>query len=304
MVDLHLTLACGDYDWTGALLDGRVGVNGCRLDATAKTSEELFPLAVGPAPFDITEMSFSSYLMQVDRGEGAYVAIPAFVSRAFRHGGIYVRTDRNIETPKDLEGRLVGIPEYQMTMGLWVRGILQDEYGVDFKKIKYRTGGTNKSGRKERLPLELPRFMDVETVAEGRSLNDLLLAGDLDAVIAPTPPNSFLAEDGRIRRLFADAPAAERDYYKKTGIFPIMHAVGVRRSLVAAHPGLAARVFQAFLAARALADGKPEKGPYGVAENSRDLGAAIRYSNEQFLVKRRLSKEEIFAPELLEIPGN
>lgn len=333
MTDRSLTLACWDYDRTRAVLDGRAGVPGWRIDATTAPPEKLFPLAVGEAPFDITEMSLSSYLIQLTRGTSAYVAIPAFVSRAFRHGGIYVREGAGIKTPKDLEGRLIGVPEYQMTMALWVRGILQDEYGVDFRKLRYRTGGTNTPGRKERLPLALPETMDVEPIGQGDSLNGLLLSGELDGVMAPSPPDAFTADaDGPVRQLFADPVAAEKDYYTRTGLFPIMHVIGVRRSLVDAHPGLAAEVFRAFVEARGLALGEleqtarasanrltlpwfaaeweatkalmgPSPWPYGVAENRKDLETAVRYAREQYLSDRELSVEELFAPETLDMAG-
>ena len=332
MAGPKLTLACWDYDRTRALLEGRVGVAGWRIDAKAQPPEETFPRAVADAPFDVSELSLSSYLMQVSRGEGAYIAIPAFVSRAFHHGAIYVRTKRGIETPKDLEGRLVGVPEYQMTMALWVRGILGDEYGVDFRKIRYRTGGANKPGRKERLALELPEDMDVALIPEGSTLNELLLAGELDAVIAPTPPDGFTAGDKAVRRLFTDPAAEERAYYARTGLFPIMHVIGVRRTLADEHPGLAADLFRAFVEARNLAMREHDLTarssanrmmlpwfadqweatkdlmgddfwPYGVAENRPELEAVCRYSHEQNLGRKRLSVEALFAPETVELPG-
>ena len=332
MAGPKLTLACWDYDRTRALLEGRVGVAGWRIDAKAQPPEETFPRAVADAPFDVSELSLSSYLMQVSRGEGAYIAIPAFVSRAFHHGAIYVRTKRGIETPKDLEGRLVGVPEYQMTMALWVRGILGDEYGVDFRKIRYRTGGANKPGRKERLALELPEDMDVAPIPEGSTLNELLLAGELDAVIAPTPPDGFTAGDKAVRRLFADPVAEEQAYYARTGLFPIMHVIGVRRTLADEHPGLAADLFRAFVEARNLAMREHDLTarssanrmmlpwfadqweatkdlmgedfwPYGVAENRAELEAICRYSHEQNLGRKRLSVEALFASETVELPG-
>ena len=332
MAGPKLTLACWDYDRTRALLEGRVGVAGWRIDAKAQPPEETFPRAVADAPFDVSELSLSSYLMQVSRGEGAYIAIPAFVSRAFHHGAIYVRTKRGIETPKDLEGRLVGVPEYQMTMALWVRGILGDEYGVDFRKIRYRTGGANKPGRKERLALELPEDMDVAPIPEGSTLNELLLAGELDAVIAPTPPDGFTAGDKAVRRLFTDPAAEEWAYYARTGLFPIMHVIGVRRTLADEHPGLAADLFRAFVEARNLAMREHDLTarssanrmmlpwfadqweatkdlmgddfwPYGVAENRAELEAVCRYSHEQNLGRKRLSVEALFAPETVELPG-
>ena len=300
MADPVLKLACCEYDRTRALLDGRVDIDGWQVETTSRPTAELFPLAIGPAPYDITEMSMSSYLMQVARGEGAYVAVPVFVSRAFRHGDIYVRTASGIREPKDLEGRLLGVPEYQMTLALWVRGMLQDEYGVDVRSIHYRTGGVNITGRKERLPLDLPTDLDVEAIAEEETLNDWLATGKLDAVMAPEAPACFKS-DG-IRRLFENPQSVERDYFERTGLFPIMHVIGIRKSLLAEHPGLDRAVVDAFCKAMAISGDdlvRPNGRPDGVAENCRELEAMIRYAHEQNLTARKLGIEELFAPETL-----
>jgi 4,5-dihydroxyphthalate decarboxylase len=333
MKEKNLKLACWDYDRTLAVIDGRARVKDWCVKATILPPEKLFPKVIDTAPFDITEMSLSSYLMQVDRGEGAYIAIPAFVSRAFRHGGIYVRSGAKINTPKDLEGCLVGVPEYQMTMALWVRGIMQDEYGIDLHSLRYRTGGNNKPGRSERLKLNLPKTMDVQPIAAKDTLNGLLLAGKLDAIIAPSPPDSFLANDqGAIRQLFDQPAIVEKDYYTRTGLFPIMHVIGIRRTLVEENPGLAAEVFRSFVEARALAIQGLENTarassnritlpwfasewettkelmgsspwPYGVKENLNELETVVRYSNEQYLTSRKLSVEELFAQDTLDMLG-
>jgi 4,5-dihydroxyphthalate decarboxylase len=333
MKDKKLSLACWNYDRTLAILDGRVGLNNWHVDVNTLPPEELFPEVIDKAPFDVTEMSLSSYLMQVDRGEGAYVAIPAFVSRAFRHGGIYIRNGSKIKIPKDLEGCLVGVPEYQMTMALWVRGILQDEYEVDIHSIRYRTGGNNSPGRSDRLRLRLPKEMDVQPIAKDETLNNLLLADKLDAIIAPSPPNSFTATDHEpISQLFHEPTTVEKEYYTRTGLFPIMHVIGIRKSLVRDNPGLAAEIFLMFINARALAIKELENTarasanritlpwfatewettkalmgsspwPYGVKENLSELEAVIRYSHEQYLTSRRLSIEELFAKETLNILG-
>lgn len=320
-----ISLGCWDYDRVKAILDGRIGVDGFRLKPTVMAPTDIFARAFTEAPFDVSELSLSSYMLQVARGECAYVAIPAFLSRAFRHGGIFVRADRGIARPKDLEGRLVGVPEYQMTMAMWVRGILQDEHGVDFRKIRWRTGGLHNAGRKERLALALPAAMDVKPIGATDTLDGLLAAGALDAVVAPATPAVFLASDANVRRLFADPVAAERAYYKKTGMFPIMHVVGLRRTIAEAYPDLAADLFRAFVRARDLAldelkvtaeasanrvtlpwfaaeweatralmgDGV---WAYGVARNVKELEAACRYSEEQSLAPRRLAVDELFHP--------
>ena len=326
--DLVLTLATYDHDRVSALFDGRVTVPGCHLDCVAESTSVLFPLSVGEARFDITEVSLSSYLMQISRGEGAYWALPVYLSRAFRHGGIYVRRDAGISEPRDLEGKAVGVPEYQMTAAVWMRGILRDEYGVRIDQIQYHTGALDSGRRDERLPLVLPDSMDVQPISPGENLNAMLLDGRLDAILAPSPPGSFLAQDRRICRLFADYGTLERAYYRKTGFFPIMHLAAVRKSLVEDHPWLPMRLYSAFLEARDLALGRLEavwRGSsnrlslpwlhtdyeatrelmgenvwsYGLEANRAELDAFCRYSHEQHLSTRRLTPDELFHPSLL-----
>ena len=327
-----LSLACWNYDRCEPLIDGRVAIDGVQLQPNVMYPTEIFGQAFTEASFDICELSASSYVMQVAQGQCEYAAIPVFVSRAFRHGGFYVRADAGIFSPKDLEGRVIGVPEYQMTMALWARGILQDDYGVDCRTFKTRTGGTNKAGRKERLPLVLPDDMDVRPIDDAETLNDLMLAGALDAMISPMTPQAFTDGDSRIRRLFADPRAEERAYFQRAGLFPIMHVIGIRRRLVEANPELAVDVFKAFVAARRIAMDRLEETatasanrlhlpwvtaeweatralmgndywPYGVAENVADLEALCRYSYEQHLAPRRLDVRELFVPATVDLPG-
>ena len=332
MTDLELTFACWNYDRCQALLDGRVTIKGVRLKPYIDYPNTIFSRAFTDAPFDISELSASSYAMQVGRGHCEYVALPVFVSRAFRHGGIYVRDDAGINRPKDLEGRIIGVPEYQMTMALWVRGMLQDEYGVDFGTLKYRTGGTNEAGRKERLGLNLPRHIDVQPIRETDTLNGLLLTGHIDAIISPTTPSSFTEKNPRIRRLFENPVVEERSYFKRTRLFPIMHLIGIRRQLLQDYPNLAVSVFNAFVASRRIAMDTLEETatasanrlllpwlgsewentrqlmgedywPYGVNENTAELDALCRYSYEQYLSPRQLNFKELFARETIAIAG-
>ena len=332
MPEIGLTVGCWDYDRALPLLDGRVGIEGCRVIPVTISPEDSFPRAVSRAELDVTEMSLSSYLLQLSRGECPYIAIPAFLSRGFRHEAVYVRTDRDIETPKDLEGKIVGVPEYQMTLALWVRGILQDEYGVDFRTFHYRTGGTNKPGRKERLPLKLPDHMDVQPISPDRSLDDLIRAGELDGIMSPGPPQAFIDGDPSVRRLIDNTREAEQAYHQKTGFFPIMHVVGVRRALAEQHPWLPARVFAAFVEAKKIAINElndiaassanrvslpwlaaemaetralmgEDFWSYGVAANRAELETICRYSEEQYLSERRLTVEALFAAETLKMPG-
>jgi 4,5-dihydroxyphthalate decarboxylase len=328
MPQIGLTVACWDYDRTRALLDGRVGVEGCRVIPVTIGPEDAFPRAVTRAEFDVTELSLSSYLLQLTRGDCPYVAIPVFLSRGFKHDCVYVRADAGIDDPKDLEGKLVGVPEYQMTLALWGRGILQDEYGVDFRTLRYRTGGLNTPGRKERLPLRLPDHMDVAPVGPERCLNDLLVAGELDAIMSPGPPKAFSDGHPNVRRLIADPHTAERDYFARTGIFPILHVAGIRRALVEQHPWLPERVFEAFVKSKRIAmaeiDAIANAGAnkitlpwfaaevartralmgddywsYGVSANRAALEAVCRYSHEQYLSERPLTVADLFAESTL-----
>lgn len=327
-----LTFATYAYDRMRPVLEGRVPVEGCKIVPVILTSEDLFPRAVQRAEFDVCELSMSSYLMQVSRGEAQYTAIPAFASRSFRHDCIYVNAESDISEPKDLEGKRVGVPEYQATMCMWVRGILQDDYGVDFRTLKYRNGGINVPGRKERLPLSVSDEIDIQPIAPGETLNGLLLSGELDAVIAPQMLKGFAAGDTRVRRLFEDPVAEATRWHEKTGFFPIMHVIGIRTALLEQHPGLAARVFAALVAARDVAYGELQQmaeyssstlmlpffaaglaetrtlmgenwWSYGVAANRAELETMCRYSHEQHLSERLLALEDVFAPETLDMAG-
>ena len=332
MADVTITLGCWNYDRVKPLFDGRVGVEGCVVAPVVLPPGQLFPRAVQRQEFDVSELSVSSHILQIARGEAGYLAIPVFPSRAFRHGSIYVRTDSGIEAAKDLEGKVVGVPEYQMTLALWLRGILQDNHDVDFRALRYRTGGTNVAGRKERLPLNLPSHMEVQPIAQDRCLNDLLVSGEIDAVMTPEPPTAFSEGSPLVRRLFPDVANAERAYYRATGFFPIMHVIGVRRTLVEQHPWLAVNLVRAFVEAKDLAMKELDAiardnanrlslpwfaaeweatrslmgedfWPYGLAANGKELATLCRYSREQYLAERDVSVDELFAPGTLAASG-
>jgi 4,5-dihydroxyphthalate decarboxylase len=325
----RLTFATWDHDRTMPLHDGRVTVPGVTLDSVIAPTQTLFPVAVQEARYDITELSVSSYLLQVARGDAAYTAIPAFVSRAFRHSGFFARRGAGIASPADFSGRRIGVPEYQMTAALWMRGILSDDHGVRAEAIHWRTGALDAGVRRERLPLALPEGMVVEPIAEGETLQGLLLAGEIDGMLAPKPPQAFVEGHPDIVRLFPDFEAAERDWHARTGFFPIMHLIAVRKDRVAADPDLPARLYAAALAARdramerlravwlgnsnrltlpwlgasmertvaALGD---DWWPYGFRRNRDELDAICRFSVEQHLAPRRVAPEELFHASVLE----
>jgi 4,5-dihydroxyphthalate decarboxylase len=324
---LELTMACGDYDRTRALKDGRVRVEGCDINFIPLGPEEVFFRAFHNAEFDICELSFSSYMLQTSRNECEYVAIPAFVSRVFRHSSIYVRTDRGIRSPADLKGKLVGLPEYQMTAMLWIRGMLKDEYGVQASDIHYRNGGQEEPGRQERVPLKLPKEIDLQPIPRDETLVRMFVAGKLDALFTAREPSCFLEGAPNIARLFPNYREDEKAYFKRTGLFPIMHLVGIRKTLAEKHPWLPTSVYKAFLQARAIAMADlPSLGAlnislpwseaekldtiavmgrdfwkYGVVENARDIEAVTRYSYEQGLATRKLTAADLFHRGTLEM---
>ncbi|WP_131833737.1 ABC transporter substrate-binding protein [Ancylobacter aquaticus] len=289
---------------------------------------EIFPRALKRAEFDVTELSASSYLVHLSRGVSEYVALPVFLSRFFRFDSIYVRADRGIDAPADLRGKVVGTPEFQMTAGVWVRGILQEHFGLDHRSVRYVTGGLNLAGRKERIPLAPGPGQDIRPIDPAETLNALLARGEIDAVVAPEPPACFLDGSAPVRRLFPDSRAAEQAYFAASGIFPIMHLVAVRRSLVDADPTLAGRLFKAFVLARdagyrrleamanagslplmlpwlqvELANTRKALGhdhwPYGFEANRAAIEALCRYSFDQSLSARAVAPEELFDPRVL-----
>jgi len=324
---VELSLSVCHYDRTAALFDGRAPIEGCDVIAVANSPEESFHRAFKFQEFDVTEISMSSYLLSVARNDSHYVAIPAFVSRLFRHSGIYIRTDRGIKGAADLKGKTIGLPEYQMTANVWVRGMLEEEYGVKPTDIKWRRGGLEEPGREERAKIMLPKEIDLQPVPEGRTISDMLAKGEIDGLLSARAPSCYLRGAPNVDRLWPDYPAVEADYYKKTRLFPIMHGIGIRRSLVEKYPWLAVNVYKAFVKAKALCmEELAEIGhlhatlpwpvhaydqarkvmgedywTYGAHENKLPLETLARYSFQQGLSVRQVPFEEMFAKPTYEL---
>lgn len=322
MSNLKLSIAMGDYDRTRPIHDGRVKIDGVDPVTMLLSPEEMFFRVFRHEAFDVSEMSFSSYCVKLARGDGAYVALPVFLSRAFRHSSVYIRTDRGIAGPADLKGRRIGIAEYQLTANVWVRGILEDDHGVTPSDITWVRGGMNTPGRPEKISLNLPPSIAIEQAPEGATLDAMLRAGEIDGFIGPRAPRAFDERHPDIGRLFTDGIAAASDHYRRTGLFPIMHVLGVRRRLAEAHPWLPGALLKAFAEAKnaaqtALADTSATKvtmpfvedalaaasdllGPdpwtYGVSGNETVLDTFLDYHHRQGLSQRRLSVEELFHP--------
>jgi 4,5-dihydroxyphthalate decarboxylase len=327
MVEVPITIACGNYDRCRAIRDGRVKVEGCEVTYLPLYPEEIFFRAFRYREFDVCELSFSSYIRTVAAGTCDYVGIPAFVSRLFRHSGIYVRADSGIEKPEDLRGKRVGVPEYQITAVVWMRGMMQHEYGVKPTDIHWRSGGQEEAGRDERTPLKPIPGLDLQPIGKEQTLVGMLRDGELDALFTARGPSSFLRGEPHIRRLFPDTRAAEQAYYKKTKLFPLMHLVGIRKELVAKYPWLPTSLYKAFCEAKALAmvdlldvnalmvtlpwlipeteDTMRLMGndfwAYGIDENKREIDALTQYLHEQGLVDRKVAVEELFHPSMFEI---
>jgi len=321
MAKLRITLACGDYDRTRALQEGAVQPEGVELNVLNLGPEEIFYRMTRFREFDASEFSLSIYNLLGGR-EGPFVAIPVFLSRRFRHSCIFVHRDAGIREPGDLRGKRVGVPKYYMTAAVWIRGILEDEYGVAPKDLHWFEGGQPK----EFAEIGPPADVRVETIPGGRHVADMLEAGELDGLVTARRPATFGSNSSPIRRLFPDPREVERAYYQKTGIFPIMHMIAIRRELVHENPWLPRSLFTAFVEAKRMAYERltetavlltalpwlveeaeatralmgEDPFPYGVALNRKALETLARYEFDQGLVRRRLPVDELFSESTLD----
>ncbi len=324
-----ITVATWDYDRVRPILERRVRVEGCDVNYLTMPVEEIFHRAHFNAEFEVSEIAMAAYLSGLGSSAGApYVALPVFLSRMFRHSAIYIRTDRGIDRPQDLKGKIVGVPAYQMAAAVWARGFLQDVYGVGYADMNWRQGGLEIPGRREMTPLKLPEGFPLQVIAPGKTLSAMLAAGEIDALVSARAPSCFDRKHPQVRRLFEDYAGAEKDYYRETGVFPIMHMLGVRQDVHARHPWLAASLLKAFDAAKNIAIAEFEEvaalkltlpwigaesmatrklmgndfWPYGVAANRKTLELMCRYVHEQGISARPLSVDELFPAAAREIP--
>ena len=322
MAKLNLSVAIGDYDRNRPLIDGAVQIDGVDPVFMKLYPEEIFFRAFRSEDFDICEGSLSSFTVKTAAGNCPYVGVPAFVSRMFRHTSIYVRTDR-IKKPPDLRGKRVGVPEYQLTANVWARAVLEDDFGVKPSDVHWIRGGIEHAGRPEKITIKLPDGVRLDNAPEGKTISDLLLEGEIDGFMAPRAP---ALQSENIGWLFRDPVAAAKDYYKRTGIFPIMHLIGVRRTLAEKHPWLPAAVLKAFEQSKAaamahlwdtsatkvtlpfieerVAEARGLMGddywPYGVDANRKTLETFLRHHHSQGLSSRLVKVEELFHPGTLE----
>ncbi len=323
---LRLTLSIWDYDRTRALADGTVRAEGIELNVLELPVEETFFRMARYREFDLAEMSMSSYTVSLHRDPQPFSAIPVFPSRFFRHSSIFVSAKSGIREPKDLIGRKIGTPEYQMTAPVWIRGILSDDYGVKPEAVEYWTGGEEETQRDEKIKLDLPPRFKVRPIGSDKTLAQMIAAGEIDALHTARAPSTFYSKPDAVKRLFPDFAAVEREYYRRTRIFPIMHVVAIRREVYEKNRWIAMSLYKAFVEAqrrayRSLRETAAHKAmlpwltahveeavremgedwwSYGFHSNRHVLDTFLRYHHEQGLSKRRLKPEDMFAPETME----
>jgi 4,5-dihydroxyphthalate decarboxylase len=326
MADIHLTLACEDYDRTRPLRDGSVKAEGIDLNYLALPVEEIFWRMLRYEEFDVAELSMGAFLVDSARGRRPFIALPVFPSRTFRHRCIFVNVSSGIERPEDLKGKRVGLPEYTMTAAVWLRGLLQHEYGVQPEDIHWLQGGEEQPGRKDRVEFDLPPRVRLEVIPQDRTLNEMIESGEIDALMSPRMPSCFVRGSPRVRRLFPDFKRVEMDYFRRTAIFPIMHVVVIRAGLYAQNPWVAQSLYKAFCEAKDLCFSQiydsnilrislpwtvseceearllmgEDYWPYGFSANRHVLETLHSYLLEQGLIEKRLDLEKLFAPNTLE----
>ena len=326
MGKLKLSFACWNYDRTRALMERTVEPDGIELVYLDLPVEETFFRMIRHREFDVAEMSLSSYAVSLFRDPAPFVAIPVFPSRMFRHGSIYVNANAGIRAPADLVGKRVGTPEYQMTAPVWIRGILAEHFGVPVDSVTYLTGGEEETGRSEKQKLDLPPSIRVEPIGPTKTLARMLADGEIDALYTARMPSTFTGPGGAVRRLFPNYREVEAQYFRATGIFPIMHTVVIRREVYERNRWVAQSLQKAFTAAQrktyddlyvtaALKAMLPwltahveetralmgdDYWPYGFEPNRRTLDTFLRYHYESGLSKRHLDPAGLFAPEAME----
>jgi 4,5-dihydroxyphthalate decarboxylase len=320
---LALTLACCRYDRMEAIREGEVVPEGIELNCiTLRSGRQIFDRMVGGQEFDVAELSASEFISLMGRGDCPFVALPVFPSRVFRHGYIFINTRRGIRTPKDLEGRRIGVPLYTQTAAIWARGLLARQFGVDLASIRWVEGAVEQAGSHGRPHApRLLRPVAIERNSSGEPLGALLARGEIDALIGSRKPNE-LGRHPDVARLFPDHRARERQYYEETRIFPIMHLIAIRRDLYERQRWIATSLYNAFVASKrralermryagSLAAMLPwlideveeidrvfggDAFPYGIAANRPTLEALVAYMVEQHFIAPPIAIEELFVP--------
>ncbi|MEW6671885.1 MAG: 4,5-dihydroxyphthalate decarboxylase [Thermodesulfobacteriota bacterium] len=319
MKHVHLSVAISDYDHVRDFLDGTVRAEGIEITYLNLVHEEIFYRFIKFREWDVSEISFAKYVSLVSQGDNSLVAIPVFPSRAFRLSSIYIHRDGGISRPQDLAGKKIGIPEWAQTASVYTRGYLVHQIGIALEKIAWYQAGVNAPGRAEKVALKIPAGVRYTPVPD-RSLTDMLLSKDLDAVMTARPPQAFVDGSPEIVRLFPDFITVEEAYWRDTGIFPVMHVIVIRAEVLQRHPWVAMNLYKALeeakrrsieraldvaavrfpipwgyeYAGRAVRIFGEDFWPYGIEPNRRTLEAFLQYAHEQGVCHRRLKPEELF----------
>ncbi|VVD89925.1 4,5-dihydroxyphthalate decarboxylase [Pandoraea iniqua] len=323
MSKLTLSLAVNDYDHVRDLLSGRVAAEGIELVPSVLPVEEIFYRTTHFQEWDLSEMSLAKYTALRSQGDDRLIGLPVFPSRVFRLSSLYVRSDGSVRSPADLRGKRVGVPEWAQTAAVYSRGWLAHEQGVALEDIEWVQGGVNQAGRREKVDVQLPAGVRYRPSPD-RSLTALLLDGEIDAILSARPPAPPPGRQGEVVRLFKDFAAEERAYFGKTGIFPIMHLIVMRREVFAANRWIAGNLLKAFsqakdasiarldditcshfplpwmsehaASARAMFGADP--WPYGIAANRTTLDAFLRFAFEQGVCHRPMQADDLFPAEM------
>ena len=332
MNNIDLKVGCTRYDHVRALFDGTVQIKGA--DATfedAKIVSDIFESMVRHHTYDVSELGLTFYLRTLEMENPPFVAIPIFPNRQFRHSAIFINKASGIKRPEDLIGKTIGeFGIYGHDAGVWPKGILSDDFGVRPEQSRWVIGATDwYMPPYDFVSQPVPADVDVHPVAKGEMLGPMLESGEIDALISAVVPNCIVQGSDKVGRLFTDYEAVERDYFARTGIFPIMHTVVIRKDVLAAHPEIARTIYDGFARSKELAADGYRNGvmeqhgmlmipwftplmtknlslmgkdwwPYGLAANRKAVDTYLRYFHEQGLSSRRFTCEEIFLPELLD----
>jgi 4,5-dihydroxyphthalate decarboxylase len=325
MADIHLTLACEDYDRMRPLREGRVKPEGIELNYLVMSVEEIFWRMMKYEEFDASELSMGAFLTAAARGRRPFIALPVFPSRTFRHRCIFVNADSGIQRIEDLRGKRMGVPEYSMTAAVWLRGLFEHEYGVPPSAIHWVQAGEEHPGRKDRVDFEMPAGVTLESRPD-TTLNAMIESGEIDAMMSPRMPSCFLNGSANVKRLFPDYRRVEMDYFKKTGLFPIMHVIVIKRSIYEKTAWVAQTLYKAFCQSKEICMTElydtnilrvslpwtsaeyedtcelmtADYWPYGLNPNRVNLETLHSYLPEQGLIKEKLNLDELFARETLE----
>ncbi len=320
---LNLRFASGGYDRMEAIQRGLIKPDGIELDfQEINAPRRIFDGMLGDGIFDVSELSSSEFITRTLRGNFPFVGIPVFPSRAFRHGFIFVNANSGIETPSDLEDKLIGVPQHSQTAAVWIRGHLQDDYNVDLSALRWLEGSVEVAGEHAKIETTSPMVaVQLDANETGKSMSDLLASGDIDAILGSRRPQS-LGQHPDVVRLFPNYREIESDFYRRTRIHPIMHVIAIRQDFYEKDPWIAASLYQAFDAAKdwaldrlrisaaqhsmlpfmfadmdevdELFDGDP--WPYGIEPNRPTLEALVRHLLEQHFISEAPPIEELFVP--------